>query len=88
MASPDGGRRSSAATPTAGSLTHTGHPEWKDTRIVFELEPHEASGGLLRFTHVGLIARLSCYEICQTGWERFLASLLDYAEHGKGSPFS
>lgn len=68
-------------------LAHTGHPEWEDTRIVFELETDEESGGLLKFRHVGLIPGLSCYETCETGWEHFLASLLDYAEHGQGRPF-
>jgi hypothetical protein len=38
---------------------------------------------LLRFHHLGLIPRLSCYEIRESGWEHFLASLLDHAEHEK-----
>jgi len=68
-------------------LTHTGHPEWEGTRIVFELEHGEGASGLLKFRHLGLIPRLSCYETCESGWEHFLASLLDYAEHGTGTPF-
>jgi uncharacterized protein YndB with AHSA1/START domain len=70
-------------------VTHTGHPEWADTRIVFELEPSEGDGASsrLRFRHIGLIPRLSCYETCEAGWERFLPSLVDYAEHGIGNPF-
>ncbi|MGZ4288391.1 MAG: hypothetical protein ACXVHB_28535 [Solirubrobacteraceae bacterium] len=42
---------------------------------------------MLRFRHLGLIPRLSCYEVCESGWEHFLASLLDYADHGNGSRF-
>jgi hypothetical protein len=34
-----------------------------------------------------LIPRLSCYETCETGWEHFLASLLEYTEHGERNPF-
>ena len=68
-------------------VTHTGHPEWADTRIVFELEPGDGSSGALRFRHIGLVPRLSCYETCETGWERFLASLVEYAEDGTGAPF-
>jgi uncharacterized protein YndB with AHSA1/START domain len=74
-----------AARPTTviwRCVAHTGHPEWADTRIVFELEP-----GRLRFRHVGLIPRLSCYETCEAGWERFLTSLVEYAEQNTGSPF-
>jgi uncharacterized protein YndB with AHSA1/START domain len=65
-------------------VMHTGHPEWGDTRIVFELEP-----GRLRFRHIGLIPRLTCYGTCEAGWERFLPSLVEYAEHGivGGNPF-
>jgi uncharacterized protein YndB with AHSA1/START domain len=68
-------------------LTHTGHPEWEGTRILFQLEPNGDGAGLLRFRHIGLTTRLSCYETCESGWEHFLASLLDYAEHGTGNPF-
>jgi uncharacterized protein YndB with AHSA1/START domain len=69
-------------------VAHTGHPEWADTRIVFEVEPGDGAPGRLRFRHVGLIPRLTCYETCEAGWERFLPSLVDYAEHGTGSPFT
>jgi uncharacterized protein YndB with AHSA1/START domain len=68
-------------------LTHTGHPEWEGTRIVFELRKREDASGVLKFRHVGLIPRLTCYETCESGWEHFLMSLLDHAEHGKGRPF-
>jgi uncharacterized protein YndB with AHSA1/START domain len=68
-------------------LTHTRHPEWEGTRILFQLEGESDRAGLLRFRHTGLIPQLSCYETCENGWDHFLGSLLDYAEHGTGSPF-
>lgn len=68
-------------------LTHTGHPEWQGTTIAFELVQYEHEAGLLRFRHVGLTPVLSCYETCESGWDHFLASLLSYAESGKGRPF-
>jgi uncharacterized protein YndB with AHSA1/START domain len=68
-------------------VKHTGHPEWAGTRIVFELEPGEGAPGMLRFRHIGLVPALSCYETCETGWDRFLTSLVDYAERDTGSPF-
>jgi uncharacterized protein YndB with AHSA1/START domain len=68
-------------------LTHSGHPEWQATTIAFELERTPNGANLLRFRHIGLIPRLNCYETCGTSWEHFLQSLLDYAQHGKGSPF-
>lgn len=68
-------------------LTHTGHPEWEGTRILFQLARNTDDTGLLSFRHLGLIPRLSCYETCESGWAHFLSSLLDYAQHGTGSPF-
>jgi uncharacterized protein YndB with AHSA1/START domain len=74
------------ATPASSvvwtCLLHTGHPEWRDTRIVFGLGP-----GAVRFRHVGLTPQLECRETCERGWERFLVSLVTYARDGVGSPF-
>jgi uncharacterized protein YndB with AHSA1/START domain len=67
-------------------LTHTGHPEWEGTKIVFELTKDEQSA-VLKFRHFGLSPTLSCYETCESGWEHFLTSLLNYAERGEGNPF-
>ncbi|MEA2211789.1 MAG: hypothetical protein QOF83_1737 [Solirubrobacteraceae bacterium] len=67
--------------------THTGHPEWKDTRIVFELIANRETGGTLRFRHIGLTPTLSCYDTCESGWDHFLTSLLSFAQHGTGSPY-
>jgi uncharacterized protein YndB with AHSA1/START domain len=67
-------------------LAHSGHPEWEGTTIAFELL---RLNGLtcLRFRHAGLTVDLDCYKVCKAGWDRFLASLLDYAATGHGRPF-
>jgi hypothetical protein len=68
-------------------LVHTGHPEWQGTSVVFELVGDEDGIGLLRFRHIGLTPVLGCYGACERGWDHFLASLVGYAQSGKGSPF-
>jgi uncharacterized protein YndB with AHSA1/START domain len=60
-------------------------PDWVGTSITFDLEPGGA-GTSLRFHHHGLNPGLECYEICQAGWTRHLASLVDYVDRGVGSP--
>lgn len=67
--------------------THTGHPEWEGTKIVFELIEDQEKNGTLRFRHMGLTPNLSCYRTCEPGWDYFLASLLSWAEHGTGTPY-
>jgi hypothetical protein len=69
-------------------LENSGHPEWEGTRIIFELDDNEHEASLLRFRHEGLIPRLDCYLVCESGWDHFLVSIADYAETGQGSPFS
>jgi uncharacterized protein YndB with AHSA1/START domain len=79
------------ATPPAmvvwTCLTHTGHPEWQGTRLVFEIVQHDPGGGLLKFRHIGLTPDLNCYATCESGWDHFIASLLSYAAHHQGTPF-
>jgi uncharacterized protein YndB with AHSA1/START domain len=77
----------SPARVTWTCLLHTGHPEWQGTKIIFELTQVDDEHGVLAFRHVGLNPRLHCYDTCERGWERFLASLVSYAQHGEGSPF-
>lgn len=68
-------------------LTHTGHAEWVGTTIAFELTQRDDSSGVLSFRHIGLRPILDCYFACESGWDHFLTSLLNYAERGKGNPF-
>ncbi|MEQ1566559.1 MAG: SRPBCC domain-containing protein [Myxococcota bacterium] len=45
--------------------------EWRETELVFELEPR-GSGTYLRFTHSGLRPSFGCYEACSGGWATLL----------------
>ena len=60
-------------------------PDWVGTSITFDIEPGDA-GTELRFHHHGLNPGLECFEMCQAGWTRHLASLVDYVDRGAGSP--
>jgi uncharacterized protein YndB with AHSA1/START domain len=60
-------------------------PDWVGTSITFDLEPVGA-GTELRFHHHGLKPGLECFDMCQAGWTRHLASLVDYVDRGAGSP--
>lgn len=60
--------------------------EWKDTEIVFEIEPHPR-GATLRFEHRGLLASCECYEACSRGWSALLHdNLRRRAERGVAQP--
>ena len=60
-------------------------PDWVGTSITFDLE-QVGAGTELRFQHHGLNPSLECFELCNAGWTRHLASLVDYVDHGAGSP--
>jgi hypothetical protein len=79
-----------ATAPVAVSwqcLEHSGHPEWVGTRIFFGIDEVDSSSCVLRLRHEGLIPTLSCYLVCERGWDRFLASLAKHAETGRGNPY-
>ena len=59
--------------------------DWVGTSITFDLEP-AGSGTELQFRHHGLNPGIECFETCQAGWTRHLASLVDYVDRGAGSP--
>jgi len=60
--------------------------EWKGTTIKWEIVENK-NGSKVTLTHQGLVPKLECFEICQTGWNYFLGSLKDYLETGKGYPY-
>jgi hypothetical protein len=66
---------------------HTALPEWKDTRVIWELRDDGAGGCRLALEHVGLVPALECYQHCELGWDRFLASVAGWAERGVGAPY-
>lgn len=57
---------------TDARLSFTGDPaEWVGTEVVFALS--EADGGTqVRFTHVGLVPALECFEACSGGWRHYV----------------
>jgi uncharacterized protein YndB with AHSA1/START domain len=62
------------------------HGEWDGTTISFEL----ASAGeatRMSFRHAGLTPQLECFDRCEAGWTQVLASLVAYADTGKGNPY-
>jgi uncharacterized protein YndB with AHSA1/START domain len=62
--------------------------EWKDTRIVFELEP-QGDMTAIRFTHVGLQPTVECFDICSDTWTGLITgSLKKLIETGSGDPDS
>lgn len=60
--------------------------EWTGTKIVFEIS--ELGGRCqLKFTHVGLVPEIECFQDCRSGWTQFLKnSLLDLIQKGEGHP--
>jgi uncharacterized protein YndB with AHSA1/START domain len=62
--------------------------EWVGTEIVFRLTPTIDGKTRLDFEHIGLVPGLECYDLCNNGWNYFLASLQQYAETGRGTPWS
>lgn len=41
--------------------------EWKDTRVVFEISDKDG-GAEIQFTHLGLVPRYECYDVCSNAW--------------------
>ena len=61
-------------------------PDWVGTRPTFTITPVDGDTSELQFRHHGLTPELGCIEQCTRGWDRYLASLRDYVEVGRGSP--
>jgi Activator of Hsp90 ATPase homolog 1-like protein len=60
--------------------------EWKDTRVVFEIEK-QAEKTQLHFTHEGLVSSIECYGACSPAWTQYIRhSLFDLITTGKGDP--
>jgi hypothetical protein len=59
--------------------------EWVGTDIVFDIEAGE-SGTTLRFTHDGLVPAHDCFEICESAWGGYIASLHELITTGVGRP--
>ena len=68
-------------------MVHTDLPEWAGTKPTFDLVELTPKTCELHFRHTGLTPELECYDHCEIGWNRFLASLVAYIERGKGAPY-
>ena len=62
-------------------------PDWAGTKIIFSLFAPTPETCELNFRHIGLTPQLECYGQCEAGWNRFLPSLVAYAERGEGAPY-
>ncbi|MEO6133345.1 MAG: SRPBCC domain-containing protein [Saprospiraceae bacterium] len=60
--------------------------EWTNTRISFEIE-RKGDMTQIRFTHLGLVPEVECYDSCSGGWSYYLnQSLLPLITTGTGRP--
>jgi hypothetical protein len=60
--------------------------EWTGSEIIFEITPVN-NGTELRFTHVGLMPNVECYEACSAAWIHYITgSLHSLITTGAGLP--
>jgi len=64
------------------------HPEWKDTRVTFDLRPAEEPGATtVRFVHGGWRSTDGWLGPCSYTWAHILGRLKQYAETGQRVPY-
>lgn len=63
----------------------SGNPEWEGTQISFDIEPAR-EGTILHFAHRGWKRTTGIYARCNFDWAKYLVSLRNYLEKGKGFP--
>lgn len=63
----------------------SGHPEWEDTQISFDLEATR-DVTILHFAHRGWKRTSGVYPKSNFDWAKYLVSLRNYLEKGKGFP--
>ena len=72
---------------TDSNLSFISEPaEWTGSEIAFDIVP-TSSGTELRFTHVGLVPDVECYDACSTAWLHYInGSLRSLITTGQGLP--
>jgi len=70
-----------------GEIKHAVDPsEWNGTEVVFEIA-NKGAKTELRFTHVGLVPTIECYDRCASAWGFYVTeSLRRLLETGDGQP--
>jgi hypothetical protein len=60
--------------------------EWKGTKISFDISKKD-NKTQIRFTHLGLVHKYECFDICSKAWSQYVQqSLLSLITTGKGQP--
>lgn len=62
-------------------------PEWKGTRVLFEISDAKPGRVALRFSHVGFAAMDPVVAFSSYAWANYLRSLKLFLETGRGEPF-
>jgi hypothetical protein len=60
--------------------------EWVGTRLIWTIAGDDR-GTTLTFLHEGLNQNFECYNVCEAGWDYFIASLQAYLTTGSGTPY-
>ncbi len=64
----------------------TDKSEWKGSRISFEINRKDDKTEL-HFTHIGLVPKYECYDVCSNAWGSYInSSLRNLITTGKGQP--
>ena len=60
--------------------------EWNNTRISFDIAEKDGKT-LIRFTHIGLVPEVECFNGCSNAWGLYIkGSLFKLIMNGKGTP--
>jgi uncharacterized protein YndB with AHSA1/START domain len=60
--------------------------EWVGTNLIWTISTADEDS-TLNFLHEGLNQNFQCYNVCEAGWDYFIASLQAFLTTGTGTPF-